>query len=101
MLKGKVHLSTLCLVTLGLTDLFFTIALLGRGYGEGNPIFRALLRNFGPVGFVAGKVLLLAGPVLLLEFVRTRHPKSAEQGTWIAFIAYFAMLALQFSRLAK
>lgn len=93
------HLSTLCLVTVGVTDLIFTIALLGQGFGEGNPLFRWLLREFGPAGFIGGKALLLSGPVLLLEWVRTKKPVSAEQGTWIAFIAYFGLLVLQFVRL--
>lgn len=99
MLKGRVQLSTLCLVTLGLADLIFTMLLMGRGFQEGNPIFRGLLNAFGPAGFVAGKVGLLAGPVLVLEYVRTKNPKSADQGTWIAFAAYFFLLAMQFSRL--
>lgn len=99
MLKSEVRLSTACLVTVGLIDLVSTIALLGRGFTEGNPIFRNLLMNFGPIGFILGKVILLAGPILLLEYVRTKNERSAEQGTWIAFIAYFAMLALQFTRL--
>lgn len=99
LLRGNVHLSTLSLVTLGLADLLFTIALLGRGFGEGNPLFRWLLHEFGPVGFIGGKVFLLAGPVLLLEYVRTKSPKSAEQGTWIAFAVYFTLLVLQFVRL--
>ena len=99
LLANHVHLSTACLVTVGLVDLMFTIMLLGRGFGEGNPIFRFLLQEFGPAGFIGGKVFLLAGPVLLLEWVRTKKPVSAEQGTWIAFIAYFGLLALQFLRL--
>jgi len=101
MLKGKVHLSTACLVTIGLVDLVFTIVLFGRGFGEGNPLFRTLLNLLGPAGFISGKVLFLVGPVLLLEYVRTKHPKSAEQGTWVAVIVYFTMLALQYSRLTS
>lgn len=99
MLRSRVHLSTLCLVTVGLADLLFTIALFGRGFGEGNPLFRTLLHMFGPIGFIGGKVVLLAGPVMLLEYVRTKRPDSAEQGTWLAFVVYFGLLALQFLRL--
>jgi len=98
-MKGRIHLSTICLVTLGLADLAFTLVLMRQGLQEGNPIFRALQREYGQTGFIAGKVALLVGPVLLLEFVRTKHPKSAEQGTWIAFGAYFFLLAYQFLRL--
>ncbi len=99
MLKGHVRLSTACLVTIGLVDLIFTIMLFGRGFGEGNPLFRGLLHTFGPTGFIGGKVVFIVGPVLLLEYVRTKNPKSAEQGTWLAVVVYFAMLAIQYSRL--
>lgn len=98
-LTAPVRLSTLSLVTLGLADLLMTILLMGQGFQEGNPIFRGLLRDFGPPAFIAGKVLFLAGPVLILEFVRTKRPTSAEQGTWIAFAAYLLMLVLQLLRL--
>lgn len=90
MLSNKVHLSTLCLVTIGLFDLVTTMMLLNQGFGESNPIFGPLLRLGGPV-FVLAKILFLAGPILILEYARTKHPKSAEQGTWIAFIAYSAL----------
>jgi hypothetical protein len=100
-LRSRVSLGTLCLVTVGLTDLIFTILLMGRGFGEGNPLFRHLLDNYGPGAFIAGKAFLLGGPVLLLEFVRTKNPQSAERGTWIAFNLYFALLAGQFVRLGR
>lgn len=98
-LTAPVRLSTLSLVTLGLADLVMTMILMGQGFQEGNPIFRGLLRDFGPTGFIVGKVFFLAGPILILEFVRTKRPTSAEQGTWIAFAAYLGMLLLQLWRL--
>ncbi len=98
-LAAPIRLSTLSLVTLGMADLVMTILLMGQGFQEGNPIFRGLLHAFGPPGFVAGKVFFIAGPILILEYVRTKRPTSAEQGTWIAFGAYFLMLVLQLWRL--
>lgn len=92
MLQGKVHLSTIVLVSIGLFDLVSSLIWLHMGYAEGNPIF-ARLAAFGAVPFAVGKILLLAGPVLLLEFARKHHPKSAEQGTWIAAVAYGALYA--------
>ncbi len=97
MLSNKVHLSTLCLVTIGLFDLVTTMMLLNQGFGESNPLFGPLLR-FGGLAFVLAKVFFLAGPILILEFARTKHPRSAEQGTWIAFVAY---TALYLSHLAR
>lgn len=46
-----------------------------------------------------GKALLLIVPILLLEYARKRHPKSAEQGTWIAFLAYLTLYLVQALRL--
>ena len=38
-----------------------------------------------------GKLVFVVGPILLLEFVRKTHPRSAEQGTWIA-AGFYGML---------
>lgn len=89
-LRKSVQLSTLCLVTVALFDLVTTMMLLSAGFGESNPLFSYLLR-FGSLAFVLAKVAFLAGSILILEYVRERHPKSAEQGTWIAFFAYSAL----------
>ena len=87
MLKQRVHTSTLALVTIAMFDLVTTMMLLNQGFGESNPIF-ARLATMGTAHFVLGKLQFVAGPIFLLEFVRTRHPKSAEQGTWIAVLFY-------------
>lgn len=75
------------LVTIAMFDLVTTMMLLNQGFGESNPIFAPLLR-FGGFAFVCGKLFFLILPILLLEFVRLKHPRSAEQGTWLAAIAY-------------
>lgn len=98
MLNRDLHISTLCLVTLGLFDLITTVLLFNHGFGEGNPIF-AWLAGHGPWPFILGKLCFLLGPVLLLEFVRKKSPTTAEQGTWIAFIAYATLYTLQLLRL--
>ncbi|MCW5941410.1 MAG: pentapeptide repeat-containing protein [Fimbriimonadaceae bacterium] len=91
LLGSEVRLSTLCLVTVGLFDLVTTVVFLAIGGEEGNPLFAGLFEEYGPLGLVLGKVVFLAGPVLLLEYVRTKSPTSAEQGTWVAFLAYLAL----------
>ena len=98
MLQSHVRLSTACLVTIGLFDLLTTILLLGRGLGEGNPIFNSLLA-IGPWAFVLGKVVFLAGPILIIEFARKSHPTTAEQATWIAFAAYAILYVTQLMRI--
>jgi hypothetical protein len=37
--------------------------------------------------------------VLILEYARAKHPKTAEQGTWIAFIAYALLYCSHLIRL--
>lgn len=98
MLKSSVRLSTACLVTLGLFDLVATILLLAMGMAEGNPIFSRLLQLGVPI-FVLSKVIFLVGPILLIEYARIDHPKSAEQATWIAFTAYAFLFVLQLLRI--
>lgn len=98
MLNREVHLSTLCLVTLGLFDLVTTVLLFGRGFGEGNPLF-AWLAGYGPWAFVMGKVAFLVGPILVLEYARKTRPESADQATWIAFIAYAFLYVVQLLRI--
>ena len=98
MLRSPLRLSTACLATIGLFDLVTTIMLFGRGFGEGNPLF-SRLAAMGPWPFVLGKAAFLIGPILILEFVRKSHPKTAEQGTWIAFGAYAFLYVLQLMRI--
>lgn len=98
MLNRPVRLSTACLATLGLFDLVSTVALFGRSFSEGNPIF-SRLAHLGPWAFVLGKAIFLAGPILILEFARKSHPRSAEQATWIAFAAYAFLYVLQLMRI--
>lgn len=98
MLNSHVRLSTACLVTIGLFDLVTTIMLLSRGMGEGNPLFSWLLQ-FGTWAFVLGKVIFLAGPVLIIEYARQKHPETAEQATWIAFAAYAFLYGAQLMRI--
>lgn len=98
MLKSQVRLSTACLVAIGLFDLIATIMLFGAGFGEGNPIFARLL-HLGPWAFVMAKAAFLAGPILIIEYARQHHPESAEQATWIAFVAYAALFSVQLLRI--
>lgn len=86
--KHKIHISTICLVTVGMFDLVTTLMLINRGgVAEGNPWFAWLVEH-GSLALVVGKLLFLAGPIVLLEFVRTKKPHSAEIGTWVAFVLY-------------
>lgn len=97
-LKSKVHLSTTLLAIIGLVDLLSNIAWLRVGGFEGNPLFAPLLYH-GVSTFAFAKIAFLAGPIAILEFARTKHPHSAEAGTWIAFAFYFGLWGTQMLRL--
>lgn len=83
-LKKPVHLSTAVLLTIATFDLITTLMWLNIGGMEGNPFFSWVANSFGAVGLVVAKMVYLVVPVSLLEFVRTKKPRSGEIGTWIA-----------------
>lgn len=95
----KLHLSTALLITIGLIDLLSTLMWLQIGGQEGNPVF-ARLWQMGPAPFILAKLAFLAGPIAILEIARKHRPKSAEQGTWIAFAAYSFLWLTQIKHLA-
>ncbi|MGV3617213.1 MAG: DUF5658 family protein [Fimbriimonas sp.] len=81
------HLSTLCLLTIGTFDLVTTLMWLNVGHAEGNAIF-AYFAERGSLPLVGAKLAFLFGPVLMLELARRYRPTSAEIGTWFAALAY-------------
>lgn len=83
----KVHLSTLCLLTIGTFDLVTTLMWLNRGQVEGNPVFSYFAER-GSFALVGAKLAFLFGPILLLEFARRHRPVTAEIGTWAAVVGY-------------
>jgi|GEM_PF-2803356 len=87
MFRSNPRLSTVLLLTVGTFDLVTTLMWLNAGGLEGNRLF-AWFAGHGSFALVAGKLTFLLGPVLLLEFARTRRPVTAEIGTWVAFAAY-------------
>lgn len=99
MLKTEARLSTVCLALIGVVDLLSTMALLMLGMAEGNPLFGWILR-YGLLPFALAKIAFIAGPILVLEWARKSHPQTAEQATWIAFIAYLLLWGFQLLRIA-
>ncbi|HWP31734.1 MAG TPA: DUF5658 family protein [Fimbriimonadales bacterium] len=95
--RGRVRLSTLCLVTVILFDLVTTLFLLNQGFGEANPIFANLAKK-GEWALVSGKLMFTIIPLLILEWARTKRPFTAEIGTWTAFIAYTWLYVLNLLR---
>lgn len=94
------HLSTALLLLIGALDLISTLVLMKLGMREANPLFARILQT-GIPNFVAAKVFFLACPILVLEYVRTKKPRSAEQGTWIAVLAYLVLYLTHISKLMR
>lgn len=92
-MNQPVRLSSLCLLLIGAGDLLASVWWIKNGQAEGNPLF-AWLSQYGLIVFVIGKLAFLAGPIAILEYARRSHPKSAEQGTWLAALLYLLFLAL-------
>lgn len=90
MLNRRAQLSTTVLCTIATFDLLTTIMLVIIGFKEGNPLFSWLLKH-GFVAFALGKLIFLLGPILILEWARTKKPQSAEAGTWIA-VGFYVFL---------
>lgn len=90
-LKKPVHLSTAVLLTIATFDLITTLLWLNMGGMEGNPFFAWVAKTGGSVGLVIAKMVYLVVPVSLLEYVRTKKPRSGEIGTWLAAILYAAL----------
>ena len=100
MLKTEVHLSTAVLAIIGLFDLVSSFLFFSVGLGEGNPLFSWLL-SMGRFPFAIGKIIFLGGPILLLEYVRKSHPRTAEIGTWVAFGLYCLILLSHLVRMVS
>ena len=89
---ARPRLSTTVLVTVAAFDLVTTIFWLRMGQKEGNPLF-AYFASLGDVPFICAKVVYVAVPIGILEYARTKRPKSAEIGTWIAALVYIYLYA--------
>lgn len=87
MLKSHVHLSTAVLLTIATFDLVTTLIWLNMGGMEGNPFF-AWVAQHGSLALVAAKMIYLIVPVSILEYVRSKKPRSGEIGTWAAAALY-------------
>jgi len=90
---------TTVLMALGCLDLFSTIYLLAVGAGyEANPLFDAILQNFGPIGFIAFKVLMLGGPLALAEWARKSNEPFVRSALRMGIILYVGFYLINFLR---
>ncbi|MEJ5169620.1 MAG: DUF5658 family protein [Fimbriimonadales bacterium] len=99
MFRRPLPFPTVALLVVSMTDLLLTVLLLGHGFEEGNPLFRHLLHK-GPAWFVGGKALLVALPILLLEALRPRAPRTILRAYWLCLALYSALLSAHLASIA-
>lgn len=100
MLKGICRISreswiiaTICLVDLVLTCIWIR----GHSAREGNPIMNFYLQHGMPM-FVASKLALIAGPLLILEWARHKRPQFVTRVARFTIAAYLGAYGIMFLR---
>src|SRR6266699_2705460 len=86
--KRRVAVESVIILAIGVIDLVTTLVWVRQaGAREANPIFRSYL-DLGTPYFIAAKMLLLAGPIILLEWARRRRPAFTRLASRFAIAAY-------------
>ncbi|MGC8667252.1 MAG: DUF5658 family protein [Chthonomonadales bacterium] len=82
------------IAAIGILDLATTLIWVQHhGAQEGNPIFRYYLA-LGPHWFAVGKIILLAGPIFVLEWARRRQPRFTLWASRLAIAGYLGLYGL-------
>jgi len=77
-------------------DLLTTIALLSRGLAEeGNPIMRYYLEH-GLIPFALAKLVLVAAPVVIIEWGRRHRPRTVKTLARVGVLGYLTLYASMF-----
>jgi hypothetical protein len=97
---GLLSLESWAIIVLCLLDLVSTLWLLSRGFAdEANPLMRHYL-DYGVGTFVAAKLVLVAAPLLIIEWGLRRRPQTvrrlARAGVW-GYVALYGLLHLGFN----
>jgi len=97
---GYVLPETTALAMIGCIDLVTTVFLIGsQQAGEANPLMAGLLQAYGPGGLIAGKFLLLAGPLIVAELARKKNPRFVKSALQAGIILYITLYIIGFTRL--
>jgi cytochrome bd-type quinol oxidase subunit 2 len=93
--RKKLSIAAYSVIILNLIDAVFTLIYVQNGMAtEGNPLMGQALSH-SPVGFMAVKLALVSGGVLLLW--RLRHRRSAMTGMFTTFAAYLLLFGYHLS----
>ena len=86
-------------MAIGLADLATTILFIQHhGAEEANPLFKRYW-EMGLAAFVGAKVVLLVGPLSVLEWARHRNPRFVSWALRGAIVAYLVMYGIGYVRL--
>ena len=88
---------TTALVVIGSVDLLTTLYWVGRGDAyEANYLFNIILKDFGPLGFIIAKALLLAIPLTVAELARKQNERFVKLALRICIILYVGLYIRSF-----
>jgi hypothetical protein len=88
---------TTALVVIGGLDLLTTMYLLSTGQArEANYLFNIILKDYGPLGFIFAKALLLALPLTVAELARKQNERFVRLALRVCIVAYIALYVLSF-----
>lgn len=89
-----IAVESVIIAAIGILDLATTLIWVQHhGAQEGNPIFRYYLA-LGPHWFAAGKIILLVGPLFVLEWARRRQPRFTLWASRAAIAGYLGLYAI-------
>lgn len=95
----KIAKETWVILFIGIADLITTIIFIQHhGAEEANPIFRRYW-EMGLAAFIIAKMLLLVGPLVVLEWARKRNPRFVNWALRGAIAAYLIMYGVGFAHL--
>lgn len=90
---------TTLLAVIGCLDLLSTIYLLATHQAwEANPIMANLLNEYGPMGFILFKALLLGVPLTIAEFARKSRPQFVRAALRVCIVLYLGIYGLSYLR---
>ena len=95
----KIAWESWVIAALGLADLITTIVFIEHhGAEEANPLFRHLW-EMGMFAFIAGKLMLIACPLAVLEWARKRRPRFTMRALRGGIAGYLVLYGIGFVRL--
>lgn len=97
MKKSFVLPETTALVIIGGLDLLTTIYFLAtRQAYEANYLFNIILKDYGPLGFILAKALLLALPLTVAELARKQNEPFVRMALRVGIVGYIGLYTYSF-----